>query len=67
MSLDKFTFFQVINACAGLGALKDSRHAHQQIIESGFESDVFVGCSLINNAWRVFNKIHHMMWLLGMQ
>jgi len=66
MSLDKFTFFQVINACAGLGALKDSRHAHQQIIESGFESNVFVGSSLfdtyskcggINNAWRVFNKM----------
>jgi hypothetical protein len=66
MSPDKFTFFQVINACAGLGALKDSRHAHQRIIESGFESDVFVGCSLIDmyskcgridNAWRVFNKM----------
>jgi hypothetical protein len=66
MSPDKFTFFRVINTCAGLGALKDSRYAHQLIIESGFESDVFVGCSLIdiysrcgsiNNAWRVFNKI----------
>jgi hypothetical protein len=65
-------FVQVINACAGLGALKDSRQSHPEIIESGFESYVFVGCSLIDmyskcggidNAWRVVN---HTMWSLGM-
>jgi hypothetical protein len=42
MSPDNFTFVQVINACAGLGALEDGRHVHEQIIQSCYESDVFV-------------------------
>jgi pentatricopeptide repeat protein len=42
MSPDNFTFDQVINACAGLGALEDGRHVHEQIIQSCYESDVFV-------------------------
>ncbi|CAK9213814.1 unnamed protein product [Sphagnum troendelagicum] len=35
MSPDTFTFVQVINACAGLGALEEGRHVHEQIIQSG--------------------------------
>jgi pentatricopeptide repeat protein len=30
MSPDKFTFVQVINTCAGLGALEDSRLVHSK-------------------------------------
>jgi hypothetical protein len=37
-------------ACASVVALEDGRHAHEQIIESGWDSDVKVGT-------RVFNKM----------
>ncbi len=66
ISPDKFTFVPVIKACAGLGALEDGRLVHKQLIQSGFESDVFVGSSLVDmyakcgsikDAWRVFNKM----------
>jgi pentatricopeptide repeat protein len=66
MSPDNFTFVQVINACAGLGALEDGRHVHEQIIQSGYESDVFVQnglvgmyvkCGSMEDAGRVFNKM----------
>ncbi len=66
MSPDKFTFVQVIKACAGLGTLEDGRLVHKQLIQSGCESDVFVWSSLVDmyakcgsieEAWKVFNKI----------
>ncbi len=47
MTPDKFTFVQVISQCAGLGALEDGRQVNEQIIQSGCESDVFVGNSLV--------------------
>jgi hypothetical protein len=40
---NKFTFAPLINACAGLGALECGRHVHEQLIQSGCESDIFVG------------------------
>jgi pentatricopeptide repeat domain-containing protein 1 len=63
---DTFTFVPVLNACASLGALKKGRQVHEQIIQSGYEADVFVGCSLVHmyakcesmeDAQRVFNKM----------
>jgi pentatricopeptide repeat protein len=42
MSPDKFTFVQVINACASIVALEEGRCVHQQIIQSGLEFDLFV-------------------------
>ncbi len=54
------------HACAGLGALEDGRLVHEQVIQSGCESDVFVGSSFVDmyamcggleDAWRVFNKM----------
>jgi pentatricopeptide repeat protein len=64
---DKFTFVQVIKACSGLGTLGGGRLVHEQlIIQSGCESDVFVGSSLVDmyaksgsieDASRVFNKM----------
>ncbi len=66
MSPDKFTFVQAVKACAGLGSLEDGRLVHEQLIQSGCESDVFLGSSLVNmyskcgsieDAWRVFNKM----------
>jgi pentatricopeptide repeat protein len=66
VSPNKFTFVQVIKACAGLGTLEDGRLVHKQLIQTGSESDVFVGSSLVDmyakcgnneDAWRVFNKM----------
>jgi pentatricopeptide repeat domain-containing protein 1 len=56
----------VLNACASVVALEEGRRVHQQILENGYESDVFVGNSLINmyakcgnveDACRVFNEM----------
>ncbi|KAH8944737.1 hypothetical protein BDL97_12G000400 [Sphagnum fallax] len=60
------TFVGVLNACASVIALEEGRRVHQQIIQSGLESDVFVGSSLVDmyakcgsieDACRVFNKM----------
>jgi len=62
----KFTFVQVIKACAGLATLEDRRLVHKHLIQSGCESDVFVGSSLVDmytkygsieEARKVFNKM----------
>ncbi len=45
---DSVTFVGVVNACASLVALEEGRYAHQQIIQSGWDSNVFVGSSLID-------------------
>jgi pentatricopeptide repeat protein len=66
ISPDKFTFVQVLNACASLQALAEGRHAHEKVIQIGCETDLFVGSSLINmyakcgsmeDALRAFNKM----------
>ncbi len=66
MSPDKFTFVQVIKACAGLGRLEDGRLVHKQLIQSGYKSNVFVcnslvdmyaKCGSIEEAWTVFEKM----------
>ncbi|KAH8944738.1 hypothetical protein BDL97_12G000400 [Sphagnum fallax] len=60
------TFVVVLNACASVIALEEGRRVHQQIIQSGLESDVFVGSSLVDmyakcgsieDACRVFHKM----------
>jgi pentatricopeptide repeat protein len=63
---DPVTFVGVLNACASMVALEEGRHAHEQIIQSGYESVAVVGNSLIDmyakcgsmeDAWKVFNKM----------
>jgi pentatricopeptide repeat protein len=63
---DHVTFVGILNACASVEALEEGAHVHQHIIQSGWESDVFVGSSLIDiyakcgsmqDAWKVFNKM----------
>jgi pentatricopeptide repeat protein len=39
------TFVQLLNACAGLGALEDGMRVHGQIIQRGCELEVFVANS----------------------
>eukprot|EP01018_Ginkgo_biloba_P020216 Gb_20456 [translate_table: standard] len=60
------TFASVLPACANLAALKHGQKIHDNIIKSGFESDVFVGnalidmyakCGIIEDAHRVFDKM----------
>jgi hypothetical protein len=65
MSPNEFTFVQVITTCAGVGALEDGRLIHEQLIQSGCKSHIFVGNSLVDmyakcgsmkDAWREFKK-----------
>ncbi|CAM6061129.1 unnamed protein product [Sphagnum tenellum] len=66
VSPNSVTFVGVLNACASVVALEEGRCAHEQIIERGWDSDVFVGSSLVDmyakcgsmeDAWKVFNKM----------
>ncbi|KAH8956695.1 hypothetical protein BDL97_07G055400 [Sphagnum fallax] len=66
MRPDRFTFLPVLNACAHLRALEEGRQAHELIMQTGCEADVFVGSSLVDmyakcghmeDALRVFNKM----------
>ncbi len=61
------TLVGVLNACARAVALDEGRHAHELIMQCGWDSDIFVGSSLVDiyakcgsmeNACRVFNKMH---------
>jgi pentatricopeptide repeat protein len=63
---DAITFVGVLNACTSVVALEEGRLAHEQIIGSGCDSDLFVGSSLVDmyakcgsleEAWRVFSKM----------
>jgi pentatricopeptide repeat protein len=63
---DSVTFVGVLKACSSMVAIEEGRCVHLDIIQSGLESDVFVGSSLVKmyakcgnmeDAWRVFNKM----------
>jgi pentatricopeptide repeat protein len=65
---NSFTFVQVLNACSISQALEKGRCVHKQIIQGGFESDVFMGnslvdmyakCGSIQDAQLVFNRDGH--------
>jgi len=45
---DAIIFVGVLNACASIMALEEGRRGHEHIIQSGCESDAFVGSSLID-------------------
>ncbi len=42
------TFVGVLNACASVVALEEGKCVHEQIIQSGCDSDVFVRDSLVD-------------------
>ncbi|CAK9264943.1 unnamed protein product [Sphagnum jensenii] len=63
---DAVTFVGVLNACASIMALEEGRRAHERIIQSRCESNVFVRNSLVDmyakcgsmeDACRVFNTM----------
>jgi pentatricopeptide repeat protein len=60
------TFVGVLNACASMITLEEDRCVHQHIIGWGWNSNVFVGSSLVDmyakcgsmeDVWSVFNKM----------
>ncbi|CAK9870038.1 unnamed protein product [Sphagnum jensenii] len=68
------TFVAVLNACTSIIAIEEGRRAHEQIIHSGCEADVFVGNSLIDmyakcgsmeDAQRVFKVVSWTAMLQG--
>eukprot|EP01018_Ginkgo_biloba_P009907 Gb_21316 [translate_table: standard] len=61
------TFAGVLPACANLAALEHGKEVHEDIIRSGYQSDVFVGsalidmytkCGNIENARKLFDTMH---------
>jgi pentatricopeptide repeat protein len=48
VQLDSVTFLRVLKACASMVAIEEGRCVHQDMIQSGVESDVFVGSRLVN-------------------
>jgi len=66
VQLAPMTLVGVLNACASVVALEEGRCAHDQVIKSGWDSNVFVGNSLIDmyakcgsleDFLKVFNKM----------
>ncbi len=56
----------VLNACAIGIAFEEGRCTHDQIIQSGWDLDIFVGndlfdmyvkCGSMEDAWKMFNKM----------
>ncbi|XP_058101054.1 pentatricopeptide repeat-containing protein CRR2, chloroplastic-like [Magnolia sinica] len=63
---DNFTFPFVLKACSALSAIREGRDIHEHVVQTGWESDVFVGaalvdmyakCGCVNNAREVFDRI----------
>ncbi|CAM6079031.1 unnamed protein product [Sphagnum tenellum] len=63
---DPVTFVGVLTACARVVALEEGRRVHEEIVQAGVESNVFVNSSLVDmyakcgsleDAWRVFNRM----------
>jgi pentatricopeptide repeat protein len=64
--LTSVTFVAVLDASASMVALEECRCAHEEVIQSGCESKILVGASLVDiyakfgsieDVWRVFNKM----------
>jgi hypothetical protein len=67
------TFVGVLNACASVVALEEGKHAHEQIIERGWDSNAFLASSLVDmyvRTWRMLSecltRCHLEMWSLGL-
>jgi pentatricopeptide repeat protein len=63
---DLVIFLGVLNACASVVALKEGSHVREWIIQSGWDSNVFVGSSLVDmyakcgnmeDVWTLFTKM----------
>ncbi|KAJ7542620.1 hypothetical protein O6H91_09G003400 [Diphasiastrum complanatum] len=65
---DTLTFVGVLNACASIKVLEEGKRIHRAIIQSGCQSDDFVGsalvdmyakCGSIEDASNVFDSMHN--------
>ncbi|CAM6099771.1 unnamed protein product [Calypogeia fissa] len=63
---DRFTFVPVLQACANLQDLEEGKSVHTQILQCGYDSDVYVSSGLIDmytkcgcadDAWKIFRKM----------
>ncbi|KAI3890756.1 hypothetical protein MKW92_044791 [Papaver armeniacum] len=63
---DNFTYPFVLKACSSLSALKDGEAIHEDVIQAGWEFDVFIGaalvdmyakCGCVDKARSVFDRI----------
>jgi pentatricopeptide repeat protein len=63
---NSITFVGVLDPCASIVALEEGRCVHEEIIESGWDSDVFVvnswvdmyaKCGSMEDAQRVLNEM----------
>jgi hypothetical protein len=72
---DSFTFVVVLNACVSVVAIEEGRSAHEQIIQSGWDSMskrgfAWLTCMQNVGAWRMpgecSTRCHSVMWSLGM-
>lgn len=66
VKVDAFTFVSLLKACVSLKAFEEAKQIHMHIIEKEFESDLFVGstlidtyakCGSIKDAQLVFNRL----------
>jgi pentatricopeptide repeat protein len=48
VKLDRITLVGVLNACASVVALDEGMRAHELIMQRGWDSDVFLGSSLVD-------------------
>eukprot|EP01018_Ginkgo_biloba_P037025 Gb_10985 [translate_table: standard] len=64
---NQFTYASVLTGCAKLANFEQGMKIHEEIIQNGFQSDVFVGSALVNmyakcgnidKARDVFDKMH---------
>eukprot|EP01018_Ginkgo_biloba_P005621 Gb_23018 [translate_table: standard] len=64
---NQFTFASVLSACANIAALEHGKQVHVHVIQSGFESNIFVSsalvdmyakCGSIEEAHQSFGKMH---------
>ncbi|XP_057851870.2 pentatricopeptide repeat-containing protein At3g24000, mitochondrial [Cryptomeria japonica] len=65
---DNFAFASILSACAGIAAIEQGMQVHTQIIQMGFEQDIYVEnalvdmyskCGNIEAAWNVFDSIYN--------
>eukprot|EP01018_Ginkgo_biloba_P008642 Gb_28779 [translate_table: standard] len=63
---NQYTFVSLLSSCADVASLEHGQEIHEDIIRSGFQSDIFVGsalldmyakCGSIANARTVFDKM----------
>ncbi|KAJ7558187.1 hypothetical protein O6H91_04G027500 [Diphasiastrum complanatum] len=65
---DRVTYVGGLKACSSIGDLEKGKHFHKQVIQAGWDSDIFVAnclvdmyakCGSTGDALEIFNNIQH--------